>query len=76
VPPFYDSLLAKLIAHGRDRTEAVEILLEALGSANIDGVCTNRELLRRVLASSDFATGAVTTGWLEHVLSDRQEALA
>jgi acetyl-CoA carboxylase biotin carboxylase subunit len=76
VPPFYDSLLAKLIAHGRDRAEAVEILREALGRANIDGVCTNRELLRRVLARSDFATGAVTTGWLEHVLSDLQEALA
>jgi acetyl-CoA carboxylase biotin carboxylase subunit len=76
VPPFYDSLLAKLIAHGRDRAEAIEILLEALGRTNIDGVCTNRELLRRVLARSEFATGAVTTGWLEYVLSDLQEALA
>ena len=57
VPPFYDSLLAKLIAHGADRAEAVEILLEALGKAEIAGVSNQPELLRRVLGHRDFRAG-------------------
>jgi acetyl-CoA carboxylase biotin carboxylase subunit len=76
VPPFYDSLLAKLIAHGSDRAEAVGILIDALEGARIEGVSTNRELLSRVLRHPDFARGAVSTGWLEDVLPDLQEAIA
>ena len=76
VPPFYDSLLAKLIAHGSGRAEAVEILLEALEGARIEGVSTNRELLRRVLAHPEFAAGAVSTRWLEDVLPALREAIA
>jgi acetyl-CoA carboxylase biotin carboxylase subunit len=76
VPPFYDSLLAKLIAHGANRSEAIEILLAALERLRVEGVPTNRELLRRVLAHPSFAAGAVTTGWLEHTLPELQEAPA
>jgi acetyl-CoA carboxylase, biotin carboxylase subunit len=74
VPPFYDSLLAKLIGHGADRAEAVGILLEALERAEIAGVPTNRELLRQVLSHRDFAAGPVTTGWLEEALPTLQKA--
>jgi acetyl-CoA carboxylase biotin carboxylase subunit len=76
VPPYYDSLLAKLIGHGPDRAAAIEILVEALEGTSIQGVSTNRDLLCRVLAHPDFAAGAVTTGWLEDALPELQKAVA
>ncbi len=75
VPPFYDSLLAKLIGHGADRAEAIGVLCEALERMQITGVPTNRRLLQRVLDHSDFVTGAVTTGWLEGTLVGLGEAV-
>jgi acetyl-CoA carboxylase, biotin carboxylase subunit len=68
VPPYYDSLLAKLIAHGSDRDEAAEILLEALEDLDLEGVESNRTLLISVLGHPDFRGGAVRTDWLERVL--------
>ena len=70
IPPYYDSLMAKLIGRGPDRASAVGVLSEALDRLEVEGVQTNRTLLRDVLAHEDFATGAVTTRWLE------EEALA
>jgi acetyl-CoA carboxylase biotin carboxylase subunit len=67
IPPYYDSLMAKLIGHGPDRATAIEVLAEALDRLEVEGVECNRALLREVLASEDFANGAVTTGWLEEV---------
>ena len=64
VAPYYDSLLAKLIAHGRDRAHAIAILSGALDGLECEGVATNRDLLARVLADRDYVAGAVTTtGW-------------
>ena len=68
VPPYYDSLLAKLIAHGDDREQAIEILLEALEELDVEGVETNRTLLIGVLGHPDFRAGPVTTDWLERAL--------
>ena len=65
IPPYYDSLMAKLIGHGENRAEAVSVLLEALDGLEVEGVETNRSLLASVLAHEDFANGAVTTRWLE-----------
>jgi acetyl/propionyl-CoA carboxylase alpha subunit len=62
--------MAKLIGRGPDRASAVGVLTEALERLQVEGVQTNRTLLRDVLAHEDFATGAVTTRWLE------EEALA
>ena len=76
MPPFYDSLLAKLIAHGADRAEAVGILVRALDGARIEGVSTNRELLLRVLGHPDFRAGAVSTHWLTDILPELQEVAA
>jgi acetyl-CoA carboxylase biotin carboxylase subunit len=70
IPPYYDSLMAKLIGCGPDRATAVGVLSEALDRLEVEGVRTNRTLLRDVLAHEDFATGAITTRWLE------EEALA
>ncbi len=74
VPPFYDSLLAKLIAHGETRAQATATLVQALARTRIDGVASNRELLGRVLAHPEFAAGAVTTHWLQDTLADLVQA--
>jgi acetyl-CoA carboxylase, biotin carboxylase subunit len=64
VPPYYDSLLAKLIAHGRDRDHARETLIDALEDLDVEGVETNRTLLIGILGHPDFRAGPVTTDWL------------
>jgi len=65
VPPYYDSLLAKVIGHGRDRAEAIARLLAALEQTTIDGVKTNVSLHQRVLAHPAFVAGNTDTGFLE-----------
>jgi acetyl-CoA carboxylase, biotin carboxylase subunit len=65
ISPYYDSLLAKLIAHGDDRDAALGVLRAALAGLEVEGVQTNRALLESVLTHEDFAAGAVTTSWLE-----------
>jgi acetyl-CoA carboxylase, biotin carboxylase subunit len=67
IPPYYDSLMAKLIGRGPDRATAIGVLAEALDRLEVEGVETNRALLLEVLGSDDFAAGAVTTRWLEEV---------
>jgi acetyl-CoA carboxylase biotin carboxylase subunit len=69
VPPYYDSLLAKLIAHGHDRDQAIDVMLSALEDLDVEGVETNRALLVSVLGHPDFKAGAVTTDWLERVMA-------
>jgi acetyl-CoA carboxylase, biotin carboxylase subunit len=64
VPPWYDSLLAKLIVSGADRLEALDRLRAALARCHIDGVATTLGLHQRVTASSEFAAGGVDTGYL------------
>jgi acetyl-CoA carboxylase, biotin carboxylase subunit len=69
IPPYYDSLMAKLIGRGPDRATAVEVLSDALERLDVEGVETNRALLRTVLAHEDFTNGAVTTRWLEEAIA-------
>jgi acetyl-CoA carboxylase biotin carboxylase subunit len=64
VPPYYDSLLGKIIAHGPTREEALQRLGAALAATRIEGVRTNLAFQAQVLASADFARGGVGTGWL------------
>jgi acetyl-CoA carboxylase, biotin carboxylase subunit len=68
VPPYYDSLLAKLIAHGEDRAHAIGLLLDCLQDVDVEGVETNRTLLTAVLGHPDFANATVTTDWLERAI--------
>ncbi|MBB6309953.1 acetyl-CoA carboxylase biotin carboxylase subunit [Xanthobacter tagetidis] len=70
VPPFYDSMLAKLIVHGADRTEAVARAGAALEAFEIEGVETTLPFLRRLLARPEFASGAVNTRWVEAVVAE------
>jgi len=65
VPPYYDSLLAKLIVHGRDRTEALARLGQALDSFILEGVKTTVPFLARVIRHPDFVAGRIDTKFLE-----------
>jgi acetyl-CoA carboxylase biotin carboxylase subunit len=71
VPPHYDSLLAKLIVHGRDREEALHRLGRAIARCSIEGVATNLPLHAFVLGQPEFRRGAVNTAWLARVLESR-----
>ncbi|HEX3088439.1 MAG TPA: biotin carboxylase N-terminal domain-containing protein, partial [Ilumatobacteraceae bacterium] len=68
VPPFYDSLLAKLIIGGTDRDDAIRNLRAALAVFEVDGVDTTIELHRRIVDHPDFEADRVDTKWLERVL--------
>ena len=65
VPPFYDSLLAKVIVHASDRAAAIARMLEALDGFVINGVHTTIPFHKRVLAHDDFRGARVTTRWVE-----------
>ena len=67
VSPFYDAMLAKVIAHGATREEACARLAGALERTRVHGVTTNRDLLARVLRSPEFLAGEVDTGYLDRV---------
>ena len=68
VPPFYDSMIAKLIVHGNDRSEAVMRLRDALDDFVIDGIATNLELLRYIVRHPDFIENRIDTRWAERVI--------
>lgn len=68
VPPFYDSMIAKIIAHGPDRATALQRLCNALASTRIEGIATNLDFQRRIMADPDFAAGGVDTGFLARML--------
>lgn len=65
VPPHYDSLIAKLVAWGRDREEAVHRMQRALGELIIEGVKTTILLHRQILADPLFRQGEISTGFIE-----------
>lgn len=67
VPPYYDSMIAKLIVHAADRPRAVARLGEALAAFEIEGVATNIPLLREIVAHADFVANRLDTRWLENV---------
>jgi acetyl-CoA carboxylase biotin carboxylase subunit len=68
VPPFYDSLVAKLIVHGPGRAEAVARMRRALGEFVLEGIRTTVPFHARLLADSRFAEGAYSTRFLEEAL--------
>jgi acetyl-CoA carboxylase biotin carboxylase subunit len=68
VPPFYDSLMAKIIAHGADRAPTLERLRQAIGATRIAGVATNLPFHAAVLADAEFRAGGVDTGYVARLL--------
>jgi acetyl-CoA carboxylase biotin carboxylase subunit len=65
VPPHYDSLLAKVIVHGRDRTEALARMGQALDSFILEGVTTTIPFLSRLIRNPEFVAGEIDTKFLE-----------
>ncbi|MBK4215676.1 acetyl-CoA carboxylase biotin carboxylase subunit [Paracoccus caeni] len=71
IPPYYDSLIGKLIVHGRDRPEALARLDRALGELIVDGVETTTQLFRDLLQEPDIQSGNYSIHWLERWLEQR-----
>jgi len=69
IPPYYDSLIAKLIVRGKDRAEAVSRMARALEMFIIEGIYTTIPLHRRILAAPDFRAGKVDTTFIERFLA-------
>jgi len=73
IPPYYDSLIGKLIVHGRDRPEALARLWRALGEIIVDGVDTTLPLFSALLAEPDIQSGDYNIHWLEKWLAQNLE---
>jgi len=68
IPPYYDSMIAKLVVKGRDRAEAIARMKRALDMFVIEGIKTSIPLQRRILADPDFAAGKFDTHFIERLL--------
>ena len=69
IPPYYDSLIAKLIAHGRDRSEAIARMNGALDGFVVEGIKTTIPLQKRILADPDFVAGKFDTHFIERSIT-------
>jgi acetyl-CoA carboxylase, biotin carboxylase subunit len=69
IPPYYDSLIAKLIVRGKDRNEAISRMSRALDMFIVEGVYTTIPLHRKILADPDFRAGNFDTGFIERFLA-------
>lgn len=73
VPPFYDSMVAKLVVHGSSRNECLMRLRRSLEEFVIDGIDTTLPLHRRLMEASDFANGLYDIHWLERFVTDAHQ---
>ena len=71
VPPYYDSLLAKVVVHGRTREEAVVCMRRALDEMRVEGVKTTIPVHQRILQHPDFLAGRTSTQFLARLLAER-----
>jgi acetyl-CoA carboxylase biotin carboxylase subunit len=73
IPPYYDSLIAKLITHGVDRAEAIAKMQRALSQFIVRGVETSISLHKEIFESEAFRAGQFDTGFMERFLKARGE---
>jgi acetyl-CoA carboxylase, biotin carboxylase subunit len=73
IPPHYDSMVAKLIAHGSDRTEALARMRRALDTLVVEGIKTTAPLHRLIMDEPEFIRGTFSTKWLEVFLARLDE---
>jgi acetyl-CoA carboxylase biotin carboxylase subunit len=71
IPPFYDSLIGKLIVYGKSRNECLSRLRRALDEYVIDGIETTLPLFRELVRNPDIINGEYDIHWLEHYLADK-----
>jgi len=69
VSPYYDSMIAKIVVHGRDRQEAIARMKRTLEMTVIEGIKTSIPLQLRILADPDFVAGKLSTSFMERLLS-------
>ena len=74
IPPNYDSLVGKLIVHGRTRTEALMRLRRALDEFVVDGINTTLPLFRRLVRNPDIQNGLYDIHWLERWMKSQAAA--
>ncbi len=76
VPPYYDSLIAKLITHGKDRDEAISRMKRALDMFIVEGIFTTIPLHRKIMVDSDFRAGRLSTKFMERFMEQKKELVA
>ena len=74
IPPYYDSLIAKLVARGRDREEAVSRMARALDMFVVEGIHTTIPLHRKIMADPEFRAGEIDTKFMERFFARQEEA--
>jgi acetyl-CoA carboxylase biotin carboxylase subunit len=74
VPPYYDSMIAKIIVHGRDRQEAIARMRRTLEMTVIEGVRNTIPLHLRILSDPDFVAGRISTAFMERFLMEKKPA--
>jgi acetyl-CoA carboxylase, biotin carboxylase subunit len=74
VPPYYDSMIAKLICHGADRVEAMDKMQRALGQFVIQGIHTTIPLHQKIFADEEFRAGQFDTKFMERFLERQRES--
>jgi acetyl-CoA carboxylase, biotin carboxylase subunit len=74
IPPYYDSLIGKLIVHGRDRAECIARLNRCLGEVVVAGIDTNIPLFQELIQQPDIQTGTYNIHWLENWMKSQAAA--
>ncbi|HEU5450640.1 MAG TPA: acetyl-CoA carboxylase biotin carboxylase subunit [Terriglobales bacterium] len=74
IPPYYDSLIAKLVVRGKDRNEAISRMTRALNMFVVEGIHTTIPLHKRILADPEFRAGRLSTKFMEYLLEKKQQA--
>ena len=74
IPPYYDSLIAKLVTHGKDRNEAISRMARALDMFIIEGIYTTIPLHQKIIADPDFRAGNFDTKFMERFMTKRKAA--
>ena len=67
VPPTYDSMLAKVIVHGKDRNESIAKLKSAIAELVVDGIQTNADFILKILSNKDFVTNNYDTSFIQNI---------
>jgi acetyl-CoA carboxylase biotin carboxylase subunit len=76
VPPYYDSMIAKLIVRGKDRNEAIQRMSRALDMFIVEGIHTTIPLQKKIMAHPDFVSGNFDTKFMERFLAEEKEKQA
>jgi acetyl-CoA carboxylase biotin carboxylase subunit len=74
IPPYYDSMIAKIIVHGRDRVEAIARMRRTLEMTVIEGIKTSIPMHLKILADPDFVAGRLSTSFMDRYLTEKKKA--